>query len=71
MDSRIPHSDILPIGHESQRALTRTWSRFMGHRGRYETASYTGLRGFVRASWERSLSARVRPELAVAPLRAR
>jgi transcriptional regulator of acetoin/glycerol metabolism len=60
--------EILPIEVESQRAVARTWSRFVGGRGRGATALSRGVRGVVQASWRRSIRAQVHPDLAAAPM---
>ena len=57
----------IPIEAESQRAVARTWSRFLGSRGQ-RPAMPAGVRDVVQASWMRSLGADVRPDLPTAPL---
>ena len=64
----MPQPEVIPVEADSQRALARTWSRFVGRGGRGGSPARDGLREVVHASWQRSLRARVRPDLAAAPI---
>ena len=56
-------SDLLPFDHDAQRTLERAWAWTVAERRAAE-----GVRPAVRASWERSLWASIRPDLPAAPL---
>ena len=60
--------EVIPIEVESQRALSRTWSRFVGRRGRGAASIWEGVRSVVHASWQRSVRARIEPDLDAAPI---
>jgi transcriptional regulator of acetoin/glycerol metabolism len=57
--------DVLPVEPAAQRALLRTWSRYVARPGGTRPR---GVRAAVHDSWERSASAHVPTDLAAAPL---
>jgi len=61
--------EVIPFQHEAQRALERQWSVLVAGRGdRSALARTHAVRGLVRDSWRRSVSADVRPDLGSAPV---
>jgi transcriptional regulator of acetoin/glycerol metabolism len=62
--------DPIPFGPEEQRQLERHWSVLVaGAHGRMSVpVPSSGVRSVVRASWQRSAGAQVRPDMGQAPL---
>lgn len=62
-------TELVPFGSDAQSAVTRAWSEVVWRPEPLASSGVlNGVRDVVRASWERSLAARVSPSLAAAPI---
>lgn len=59
----MPKSDQLPLDHKAQQAVERVWLTTV-----QANRPAVGVRSTVQASWERSLTAEVKPDLPAAPV---